>query len=47
MADSTNLEGAARWAAVDSYVEELYVAGDPVAARVLANQRAAGLPDIA
>ena len=47
MADSTSLEGAARWAAVDSYVEELYVAGDPVAARVLANQRAAGLPDIA
>jgi len=47
MSSHNELNGASRWAAVDSYVEELFLAGDDEAARVLANQRAAGLPDIA
>jgi predicted O-methyltransferase YrrM len=47
MSRSTELSGAERWAAVDAYIEELYTASDAVAARVLENQRAAGLPDIA
>jgi predicted O-methyltransferase YrrM len=36
-----------RWRAVDAYIEELYIAGDAAAARVLERQREAGLPDIA
>lgn len=36
-----------RWRAVDAYIEELYIAGDATAARVLERQREAGLPDIA
>jgi len=47
MAQDSDLDGAARWAAVDAYIEELYTASDVVAARVLENQRAGGLPDIA
>lgn len=47
MSQSTDLSGAERWAAVDSYIEDLYTRSDAVAARVLENQRAGGLPDIA
>lgn len=47
MASSTDLEGAARWAAVDDYVEQHYTAADAVAARVLQRQRDANLPNIA
>ena len=47
MASETDLEGAQRWAAVDAYIEEHYTAADAVAARVLENQRDAGLPNIA
>lgn len=36
-----------RWHAVDAYIEQLYTAGDAVAARVLERQREAGLPEIA
>jgi predicted O-methyltransferase YrrM len=47
MSDATRYSGAERWAAVDAYIEEHYTQADAVAARVLANQRDAGLPDIA
>ena len=47
MSRSTDLEGADRWAAVDAYIEEHYTRSDVVAARVLQNQRDAGLPNIA
>jgi len=47
MSSSTNLTGSERWAAVDSYIEEHYTASDADAARVLQNQRDAGLPNIA
>jgi predicted O-methyltransferase YrrM len=47
MSSHTNLEGADRWRAVDAYIEQLYVAHDEVAGKVLGRQRAAGLPDIA
>ena len=47
MSSHTTLDGADRWRAVDDYIEQLYVAGDAVAARVLERQREAGLPDIA
>ena len=47
MSRSTELSGAERWAAVDTYIEDLYTRSDAAAARVLENQRAAGLPDIA
>ena len=41
------MDGAARWTAVDGYLENLYVGGDSAQARVVAAQRAADLPDIA
>jgi predicted O-methyltransferase YrrM len=41
------MDGAARWTAVDEYLENLYVGGDSAQARVLAAQRGADLPDIA
>lgn len=47
MSSSTDLNGAERWRAVDAYIEEHYTQSDAVAARVLQNQRDAGLPDIA
>jgi predicted O-methyltransferase YrrM len=47
MASETDLDGAKRWAAVDAFIEEHYTASDAVAARVLENQRGAGLPNIA
>lgn len=47
MTDHANLYDAARWRAVDAYIEQLYIEGDAVAARVLERQREAGLPDIA
>jgi predicted O-methyltransferase YrrM len=47
MMDHADLYDAARWRAVDAYIEQLYIAGDAVAARVLERQREAGLPDIA
>jgi predicted O-methyltransferase YrrM len=47
MSGSTEFSGSQRWAAVDAYIEEHYTRPDAVAARVLENQRAAGLPDIA
>jgi predicted O-methyltransferase YrrM len=40
-------DGAARWTAVDEYLEGLYAGTDDAQARVLAAQRAADLPDIA
>jgi len=47
MSGATDLAGAERWVAVDAYIEDLFTRSDAVAARVLENQRAAGLPDIA
>lgn len=47
MSSATDLSGAERWRAVDAYIEEHYTASDADAARVLQNQRDAGLPDIA
>lgn len=47
MSRSTEWDGAAAWAAVDDYVEQQFTRSDAVAAKVLENQRAAGLPDIA
>jgi len=47
MSSTTNLSGGDRWRAVDAYIEDLFTAGDAVAARVLERQREAGLPDIA
>lgn len=41
------MDGAARWTAVDEYLEDLYARGDSAQARVLAAQRVADLPDIA
>ena len=47
MSQSTDLDGAARWAAVDDYIEQHYTRADAAAAKVLSNQREAGLPNIA
>jgi predicted O-methyltransferase YrrM len=47
MTDQSDLYDAARWRAVDAYIEQLYIDDDAVAARVLERQREAGLPDIA
>jgi predicted O-methyltransferase YrrM len=47
MSGATDLAGAERWVAVDAYIEDLFTRSDAVAARVLENKRAAGLPDIA
>ena len=47
MSLETSFEGAHRWIEVDDYLDSLLVAGDEDQARVLAAQRAAGLPDIA
>lgn len=40
-------DGAARWTAVDEYLESLYAGADVAQARVLDAQRGADLPDIA
>jgi len=47
MSFDTGMDGAARWNAVDEYLESHYTSGDPDQARVLAAQGAADLPDIA
>lgn len=47
MSLETSFEGAHRWIEVDDYLDSLLAAGDAEQARVLAAQRAAGLPDIA
>ncbi len=47
MSNLISPDGPDRWRAVDAYIEELYTANDTVAARVLENQRNAGLPNIA
>jgi predicted O-methyltransferase YrrM len=47
MSRDTTLDGAQRWIDVDNYLDSLLIAGDAEQSRVLAAQRAAGLPDIA
>ena len=47
MSFDTGMDGAARWNAVDEYLEDLYTSGDADQARVLAAQLSADLPDIA
>ena len=47
MSFDTGMDGAARWNAVDDYLEDRFVGGDAEQARVLAAQQAADLPDIA
>ncbi len=47
MSDATHTDQSARWNQVDEYLESRFVADDADQARVLAAQRAGGLPDIA
>jgi predicted O-methyltransferase YrrM len=47
MSRDTTLDGSQRWIDVDNFLDSLLIAGDAEQARVLAAQRAAGLPDIA